>query len=90
MAIFHKECSGERRRIYICGFKVLSYKKKEKITEFKGVLKQDKQSEVEFYLVDAFEIYHYLPLYKDCLKLGIKAKIVAEPNFINSVGGGMV
>lgn len=84
MAIFTKTYDGKRQRIYICGIKVLSYKKKDKIAKFKGGgLKQDKQSEVEFYLIDAFEIYHYLPLYYDCLKVGIRARIVAEPNFIN-------
>ncbi len=84
MAIFHKERSGDRRRLYFCGIKILSYKKKEKMAEFKGELKQDKASEVEFYLVDAFEIYHYLPLYNDCLEAGVKARIVAEPPHINT------
>ena len=41
---------------------------------------------VEFYLVDAFEIYHFKPLYEMLRKHGIYAIFVAEPNEINSSG----
>ena len=49
--------------------------------------KKDVKSEVEFYLVDAFEIYHYLPIYYELIKRGVNAKIVSEPCSIN-IGGG--
>ena len=42
---------------------------------------------VEFYLVDAFEIFHYQPIYEALLKAGIDAKMVAEPCQINTAGG---
>ena len=45
---------------------------------------QDKNSEIEFYLINSFEIYHYLPIYNELLRQGIKAKIVAEPCKINT------
>lgn len=47
-------------------------------------LKKDEDSQVEFYLVDAFEINHFLPVYRALLKEGIHARIVAEPQAINS------
>ncbi len=47
---------------------------------------QDKTSTVEFYLVDSFEISHYIPLYKELLNNGIKARIVAEHPMINTTG----
>lgn len=49
--------------------------------------KKDVKSEVEFYLVDAFEIYHYLPIYYELIKRGVNTKIVSEPCSIN-IGGG--
>lgn len=50
------------------------------------LLRQNKESEVEFYLVDSFEIYHYLPIYRALVKAGIKAEIIAEPPGINTAG----
>ena len=44
------------------------------------------KSEVEFYLVDAFEIFHYLPIYQELVRRGVKAAIVAEPCSINTSG----
>lgn len=84
--IFSKEKVGNRRVFYLFGKKIFSYMKKKRgqNQEFRGILKQDLTSEVEFYLVDSFEIYHYLPLYYDCLEANIKARIVAEPPFINT------
>ena len=41
---------------------------------------------VEFYLVDAFEIFHFLPLYEQLNKTGIEARFVAERNEINVSG----
>ena len=41
---------------------------------------------VEFYLVDAFEIYHFLPLYKIFGENKIYAKFVAEPCEDNTSG----
>lgn len=48
--------------------------------------KKDVKSEVEFYLVDAFEIYHYLPIYYELIKRGVNTKIISEPCSIN-IGG---
>ncbi len=53
---------------------------------FEQPIIQDKNSQVEFYLIDSFEIYHYLPIYNELLKQGINAKIVAEPCEINTSG----
>lgn len=47
---------------------------------------QDSKSDVEFYLVDSFEIKHYLPLYNRLIEVGIKARIVSEPSVINTAG----
>ena len=58
----------------------------ESITKKRNELFQDLDSEVEFYLVDAFEISHYLPFYKELLKRGIRTKIVAEHPLINTAG----
>lgn len=41
---------------------------------------------VEFYLVDAFEIYHFLPLYRLFIKRGIYAKFVVEATLNNTAG----
>lgn len=49
-------------------------------------LQKDDASEVEFYLIDSFEIYHFLPLYEDFINADINAKFIAEPNFIHSCG----
>ncbi|MBR1633776.1 MAG: CDP-glycerol glycerophosphotransferase family protein [Lachnospiraceae bacterium] len=46
----------------------------------------NKNSEVEFYLVDAFEIEHFFPFYKQLRKMGIDAAFVAEPCDINTAG----
>lgn len=87
MQIFHREKIDNKREIYFLGCKIFSYNKRGQSQKFRSVLKQDSTSEVEFYLVDSFEIYHYLPLYYDCLESGIKARIVAEPPFINTAKG---
>lgn len=42
---------------------------------------------VEFYLIDAFEIYHFLPLYYYFLTHGVYAKFVAEDSLNNTSGG---
>lgn len=47
---------------------------------------KDVKSEVEFYLVDAFEIFHYLPICQELVRRGVKATIVAEPCSINTSG----
>lgn len=39
---------------------------------------------IDFYLIDSFEIFHYLPIYKELLNQGINATIVAEPCNINT------
>lgn len=41
---------------------------------------------VEFYLIDAFEIYHFLPIYEYFVERGIFARFVAEPPEINTSG----
>ncbi len=46
----------------------------------------DFESQVEFYIVDAFEIYHYLPLYNELHNQGIMVQMIAEPCGINSAG----
>lgn len=52
----------------------------------KNNLWYDPKSVVEFYLVDAFEISHYFPIYEELRKRNIPCRIVAEPTFINQVG----
>lgn len=81
MRLFHKEKQGNKRIIHFLGLKI---KYKKKFDESKLI--QDKNSQVEFYLIDSFEIYHYLPIYNELLKQGINAKIVAEPCEINTSG----
>lgn len=46
----------------------------------------DKTSTVEFYLVDAFEIFHFIPLYDLLRSRGIKADFIAEPPYTNVAG----
>ena len=41
---------------------------------------------VEFYLVDAFEIYHFVPYYHEFRKRGVYAIFVAEPPELNVAG----
>ncbi len=41
---------------------------------------------VEFYLIDAFEIYHFLPLYRLFERNGIYVKFIAEPQKYNTSG----
>jgi len=48
--------------------------------------KKFKNSEIEFYLTDAFEIYHFMPIYFMLLEQGFKVGLVAEPGCINTVG----
>lgn len=50
-------------------------------------MKQQKSgTSVEFYLVDAFEIFHFLPFYYLFERNGIRAKFVAEAPEINTSG----
>jgi len=79
---FYKERIGNKRVIHIGPIKIRYNKHFVKMLR----LKQDKNSEVEFYLVDAFEIYHYLPIYNELKRRGIKTRIVAEPCFLNTGG----
>lgn len=48
--------------------------------------KQRKCITVEFYLIDAFEIYHFEPIYYVLREYGIYARFVAENNSINTTG----
>ncbi len=50
------------------------------------VSSRNAKSEVEFYLVDAFEIFHYLPICQELVRRGGNAAIVAEPCAINTSG----
>lgn len=43
-------------------------------------------TEVEFYLVDSFEIFHFEPFYYELRKRGVNAVFVAEPWEINTSG----
>lgn len=49
---------------------------------YKKVL--NRSYDVEFYLIDAFEIYHFYPLYKFLEDKGINCCFVVEPNKTNS------
>ena len=40
---------------------------------------------VEFYLIDSFEIYHFLPIYEELIKRGKDACFVCEPPEINTL-----
>lgn len=60
--------------------------KTRKIKQHLTPLLQNKESDVEFYLVDAFEIFHFMPLCRALLKSGVRAEIVAEPPWINTGG----
>lgn len=83
MKLIYKERIGNKRIIHIGPVK-FHYSKHATKTLF---LKKDRTSEVEFYLVDAFEIFHYLPIYNELKKRGVNARIVAEPCSINASGG---
>ncbi|MCM1089517.1 MAG: CDP-glycerol glycerophosphotransferase family protein [Muribaculum sp.] len=43
-------------------------------------------SEIEFYVIDSFEISHFLPIYKECIRAGLKARFVCEDSIINTNG----
>lgn len=45
---------------------------------------RDSHSEVEFYVVDSFELSHFLPIYSGLRRRGVKTRIVAEPQAINA------
>lgn len=47
-------------------------------------LKKNSKSAIEFYLIDAFEIYHFLPLYLYLKDKKINVNFVAEPCFSNT------
>lgn len=82
MIKIYKERIGDKRIIHIGPMK-FSYNK----NALKSLLlKQDRKSEVEFYLVDAFEIFHYMPIYNELNRRGVSARIVAEPCFTNTSG----
>lgn len=49
-------------------------------------IKQKKCITVEFYLVDAFEIFHYEPLYHIMRENGVFARFIVEKNDINTSG----
>ena len=83
---FCKERIGDKRIIHVGPIKFAYHKHLIKNMFIDLSLKQDKKSVVEFYLVDAFEIYHFLPIYKELVQRGIKTRIVAEPRSIN-IGG---
>ena len=42
-------------------------------------------NKVEFYLMDTFEIYHFLPIYNALINKGVNANFVCEPPEINTV-----
>ena len=65
-------------------YEILRNVKKELFLE--GNRKKSSDSEVEFYLVDAFEIYHFLPFYLAFMEAGIRCSFVAEPGCINTAG----
>ena len=48
-------------------------------------LNQNIESEVEFYIVDSFELEHFLPIYEYLNSHGVNAQIVVEPAAINAV-----
>lgn len=86
MSFFRKEKINNKRIIHIGPLKISYHKHPIKTLCLSLHLKQDKNSEIEFYLIDAFEIYHFLPIYNELLSLGIRTRIIAEPCEINSVG----
>jgi len=47
--------------------------------------KQFEHKKVEFYLMDSFEIFHYLPIYNSLIQEGIEANFVCEPIETNTV-----
>lgn len=66
------------------GHEILENVKREIFSE--GSSKKSPDSEVEFYLVDAFEIDHFLPFYRALTEAGIKCSFVAEPGCTNTAG----
>lgn len=86
MKLIYKERIGNKRIVHVGPIKFAYYKHPIKRLVKGLFLKQDKKSVVEFYLVDAFEIYHYLPIYNELKARGIKARIIAEPCFFNTGG----
>ena len=84
MKFIYKERIDNKRVVHIGPIKITYYKHPIKNMVLNWLLKQDKKSLVEFYLVDAFEIYHYLPIYNELRKRGIPTRIVAEPCIINT------
>lgn len=54
--------------------------------DYNSNILQTSSKSVEFYLVDAFEIYHFLPIYKRMLEREIDVRFIAEPNYINVSG----
>lgn len=76
-----------RERIGIPPWLESTKQKIKSLVEEHNPLIQDKCSEVEFYMIDSFELSHFLPVYQALLKQGIKARIVAEPQAINASVG---
>lgn len=58
----------------------------EKYIDCKYERKKDTDTEVEFYLVDAFEIFHFEPFYIELRKKNINAVFIAEPWETNTSG----
>lgn len=57
-----------------------------KIIKEKNKLVQSKNSDIEFYLVDSFEIGHFFPIYCKLKGTGFKTEFVVEHPAINSAG----
>lgn len=58
----------------------------EKYKECETEIKSDTNTDVEFYLVDAFEIFHFEPFYIELRKKNINAVFIAEPWETNTSG----
>lgn len=55
--------------------------------DYWDVFKRENLINVEFYLIDAFEISHFKPIYYFLRSKGINAIFVAEKNEVNTAGG---
>lgn len=73
---------------YRLGFRHTVLKKTEdKVLNYvhKKETKKDEHKKIEFYLMDAFEIFHFLPIYKALTEESICTNFVCEPPDINTV-----
>ncbi len=68
--------------------KIVYYSRKAvyNIRNFFSNEKPDKNSLIEFYLIDSFEIYHFMPFYTMLRKEGVNAIFVAEPYYAHVSG----